>query len=131
MNYINAKVENIQSLDTLNLVNFSTNTQKIQMISLELNKKVQIGASVVLAVKATNISLAKDIHSVLSISNNLHVEIIDINFGELLCSVKLKLEDNILESIILKESALKMDLKIGENIIALIAENEISIMEVL
>jgi len=131
LNYINAKVENIQSLDTLNLVNFSTNTQKIQMISLELNKKVQIGASVVLAVKATNISLAKDIHSVLSISNNLHVEIIDINFGELLCSVKLKLEDNILESIILKESALKMDLKIGENIIALIAENEISIMEVL
>jgi len=131
LNYINAKVENIQSLDTLNLVSFSTNTQKIQMISLELNKKVQIGASVVLAVKATNISLAKDIHSVLSISNNLHVEIIDINFGELLCSVKLKLEDNILESIILKESALKMDLKIGENIIALIAENEISIMEVL
>ncbi|NCO02205.1 MAG: molybdenum-pterin-binding protein [Epsilonproteobacteria bacterium] len=47
--------------------------------------------------------------------------------GEILCSVRIKLQDTILESIITQSSALKMDIKVGDTIIALIKASDVSI----
>lgn len=131
MNYIRARVSNIQNSGALHLVDFIAESQTIQMMSLELNKKVQIDSELILAVKSTNIALSRDISSTLSISNQLQVKIKDISHGELLSSVKFEFVGSLMESIITKESALKMDIKIDETFIALIGANEISISELL
>jgi molybdopterin-binding protein len=131
VNYIRAEVKKIQSVDALNIVEFSASGQKIKMMSLELNEDIKVGAKVRLSVKSTNISLAKELNSKISISNILHVEIKEIKYGELLCSVRLKFALEELECVITKEACLDMDLQNEKKIMALISENEVSIMEVL
>ncbi|WP_200764022.1 TOBE domain-containing protein [Nitrosophilus alvini] len=82
-----------------------------------------------LGVKATNIALAKNLDGQLSISNQLTCTIEQINNGELLSSVKLRIGSHLIESIITRESSLRMNLKTGDIVVALIKASELSIIE--
>jgi len=130
MNKIEAKVVEIQSMDNLTIVSFEANKQQMQMMALGLNMKVEIGSRVILGAKATNIALAKSISSMISISNQLACVVESLKKGELLCSVKLRFHHTIIESIITMNSMKKMDIQVGETIIALIKSSELSILEV-
>jgi molybdate transport system regulatory protein len=99
------------------------------MMSLELNKNIKIGADVTLGVKASSISLAKNLSTGLSISNQLQTTIISVNNGTLLASIKLRFEDFILESIITLESSKRLSLHEGDTIVALIKSSDLSILE--
>lgn len=131
MNYIRAVVVDIQNVDAINIVSFEADSQTMKMISLELDNRVQIGSEVLLAVKSTNIALAKGIIAHISISNQLKAQIKSIDYGAILCSVKIFFAQSQIESIITKEAAVNMDLQVNDNIISLIQANEISIYEVL
>ncbi len=131
MNKIPATVLEIQSVQNLTLVSFSTAAQSLKMMALELPEKVQNGSSVMLTCKATNIAIAKNSDTMLSFSNQLHVTIKDIEKGELLCSLTLVFEENTLESIITADSAKRMNLQEGESVTALIKSSDLSITEVL
>ena len=93
----------------------------------QINEKLKTGLHVNIKTKSTNISLAKNLQTDLSISNQLECEVVELNHGEILCSVKMKIQDTILESIITQNSALKIDIKVGDKIIALIKATDISI----
>ncbi len=131
MNYIKAEISAIDSIGTINLVHFKVQTEVMKMISLELDQSLKVGTHVHLGAKATNIAIAKTFSGELSISNQLSSVITSLQMGELLCSVKFDFLGTSLESIITKDSAMKMNLKEGDAITALIKSSELSIVEVL
>ena len=129
MNLIDATILKIRAFDGVSLVEFETASQNLKMMSLDLDKSLQEGCRVILGVKASNISLALSVNDTLSISNQLHCRVHQLKVGELLASVKLEFNGAILESIITKDSALKMQIKEGDMLIGLIKSSELSILE--
>jgi molybdopterin-binding protein len=130
MNQIHATVKEIQSSDNITVVAFEAGALELRMMALGLNVPIKIGSRVTLGAKASSLSLAKNLSGMLSLSNQLACKIESINKGTLLCSVKVRFNDSILESIITLSSALKMNLQVGESITALIKASELSIIKV-
>ena len=137
MSHLIARIEKIASVDTLNIVIFDCEGQKLQMVSLELNEEIQPGVKVKLVCKPIAVALAKptvdvaSFCSMLSYSNQLKVQINTINKGTLLSSVSLSLGTFLLESIMGTDAVERLSLKEGDDVIALIKANELSILEVL
>lgn len=130
MNQIKATITNIKKHQNISALSFDALGFHMSMVALELNEKLQVGTHVTIKAKATNISLAKEIEHQISISNQLHGEVYEIDNGVILCSVKIKIKDTILESIITQNSASKMDIKVGDKIIALIKATDISVAQI-
>ena len=131
MNTIAATITDIQSVDTVNIVSFDVAGQAMRMMALELSERVGVGSKVMLGVKATNVTIAKEIRGQLSISNQLEVTIEKVDLGALLCSVKFTFKGQLWESIITRESALAMELESGDKVMALVKSSELSIAEIL
>ncbi len=131
MNRIDAVVTALESIDNISIVNFKVADQIMTMMALELDNALVVGSLVTLGVKASNIALAKELNGLLSISNQLPITIESINHGRLLCSVKFSFAGSLVESIITKKSALRMDLQVGMKSIALIKSSELSILEIM
>lgn len=131
MNTIAATISDIQSVDTVNIVSFDVAGQAMRMMALELSERVGVGSKVMLGVKATNVTIAKEIRGQLSISNQLEVTIEKVDLGALLCSVKFTFKGQLWESVITRESALAMKLESGDKVMALVKSSELSIVEVL
>jgi molybdopterin-binding protein len=127
MNLINATITDIKKYQNISTLSFDASGLKLSMVALEIDESLQVGTKVNLKAKATNIALAKDINSQLSISNQLKSTVQEITRGEILCSVKLKLAESTLESIITQSSAIAMNIQVGDEIIALIKASDISI----
>ncbi|MEA3491286.1 MAG: TOBE domain-containing protein [Campylobacterota bacterium] len=130
MNQIDAVVTGIEYSDAITIVSFEAANQALSMVALELDERLAIGSSVTLGVKATNISIATEPIGLLSISNQLNVTIDDIKSGELLSSIKFTFAGSLIESIVSRSSADRMDLGADREIIALIKASELSILEI-
>ncbi len=129
MNRIDAVVTAIEGFENITIVSFEAAGEPMRMMALELNDSLVVGSSVVLGIKASNIALASELNGLLSISNQLQVTVASVDNGELLSSVKFSFADTLIESIITRESSLKMNLQAGESVIALIKSSELSILE--
>ena len=136
MSQLLATIETIENVESLHIVTFNCAGQKLQMVSLELPESVQKGKKVTLACKPTSVAIAKPTAEVegfgtmLSYSNQLSVKISSLDEGVLLSSVMLTLGDFTLESILSTDALSRLDLKQGDEVIALIKSNELSILEV-
>lgn len=130
MNKILATVSAVESLDNLTVVSFKSNQHEMRLMALGLNFPLLEGSEVLLGVKSSNISLAKDLEGNISISNQLQCTIESIEMGALLCSVTLRFANATLRSVITKASATKMRLSENERVIALIKASDLSILEV-
>jgi molybdopterin-binding protein len=128
VNQLKAKVIHIKNVDTLHYLTFSLNQQVIHMLSLELDSKLKVGTFVHLAVKATHVSIAKELNYLLSLDNRLEGTIISIENGEILSSICLDIEGFHVESIISMESKTNMNLKVDDKVIVLINSADISIV---
>ncbi len=131
MNKFIAKVTKIQSVENLNIVNFDFFSQHLSMMSLELNDKLKVGSIVELTAKPTHIAIAKEFSGNISYANQLEAKIININNGELLSSIKLSCEETVYESVITKNSSLRMNLEVGNKITLFIKASELSIKKIL
>jgi molybdopterin-binding protein len=131
MNSITATISDIKSIQNLNIIEFNFGGEKLSMMSLDLLPDIKIGKRVLLVVKPTHVSIAKDLNAVVSFSNVLASRVVGIDNGTLLSSVVLKIKDIELESIIRVERSLSMDLKVGDEVSVLIQDSELSIREVL
>lgn len=131
MNTFTAEVVEINSVDNLNIVKFNSNGIMLNMMSLELNKNIKIGTKVKLSTKPTHVAIAKAFSGEVSYSNQLKAEILHVENGELLSSIKMQIENTTLESVITRSSSDRMNLHVGDEITALIKANEISILEIL
>lgn len=131
MNKFSAKITKIQSLENLNIVYFDFCNQTLSMMSLDLNEKVKIGCEVILTAKPTHIAIAKEFSGDISYSNQLAAKILEISNGELLSSIKLSIADATCESVITKNSSLRMNLKVDDRVTLFIKASELSIKEIL
>lgn len=126
-----ATIKKINSIDGLNIVEFSFCNQTLKMMSLDLSKDIQIDKKVKLSVNPSNVIIAKNLFGEISLSNQLVATINNIESGELLCSVILKIENIYIESIITKDSAERMKLKKDEQVTILIKASNLSIEEII
>lgn len=131
MSPIVATVTFIENLEQLNIVEFDFQGIKLKMMSLDLNKEIQVGKKVVLSIKPTNIALAKNLTGDLSFSNQIAATIDSIENGTLLSSVVLKTKEILFESIITLSSAKRMNLVVNDEVKMLIKASDVSILEVL
>ena len=131
MSQLVATIKKINSIDNLNIVEFDFHGLTLKMMSLDLNTDVQVGKKVKLSVKPTNISIAKNLIGEISLSNQIVATIENLENGQLLSSISLKVHNTILESIITVDSSKRMNLQIGESVTILIKASNLSIAEVL
>ncbi|MEN4046613.1 MULTISPECIES: TOBE domain-containing protein [Sulfurimonas] len=130
MNTIPAKAETIQTVQNLHVVHFTCNESTLGMMSLELPQTLTQNTEVLLTCKPTAIAIAKNLQGELSHANQLHVTVRSIEVGELLSVVELQFYDNVLESIITSDSLQRMQLHVGESVIALIKSSDLSLKEI-
>lgn len=131
MSQIRAKITDIKSYESLNIVSFDFFGTSLTMMSLELKEEVQIGKEVLLGVKATSIAIGKDFVGEISYSNQINSTIQDIEIGQLLCTISLKANDTLFESVITASSAQRLKLKKDDKVCAFIKASEISILKIL
>lgn len=131
MSQLVATIKKINSIDNLNIVEFDFHGLTLKMMSLDLNNDVQVGKKVKLSVKPTNISIAKNLIGEISLSNQIVATIENLENGQLLSSVSLKVHNTLLESIITVDSSKRMNLQIGEVVTILIKASNLSIEEVI
>jgi len=129
MSSLIATVKEIKNCDSLHIVKFDCHGQTLSMMSLDLPHNIVIGSKVKLVIKPSHIAIGKNLSGEVSYSNKLNTKIVTINNGQLLSSIKLSFFDTILESIITVDSSYKMDLKVGDSVIAFIKASELSIGE--
>jgi molybdopterin-binding protein len=98
---------------------------------LDLSENVQVKAAVRVHFKSTAVSIAKEFSGELSICNQLQVTISALEIGELLSLLHLKFYEYTLESIITTSSLKRMNLNVGDDVLALIKSSDLSIQEVL
>ena len=131
MSQLIATIKKISTVDSLNIVEFDFDGNILKMMSLDLSKEVQVGKKVILSVKATNVSLAKNLCGELSLSNKIVASIENIENGKLLSSITLKVNDTYIESIITVDSSIRMNLKKNDSVTILIKASNLSIEEIL
>ncbi|MFB1033179.1 MAG: TOBE domain-containing protein [Aliarcobacter cryaerophilus] len=126
-----ARVKDIKTIDSLNIVEFDFNNVTLKMMSLELHKEVKLESKVKLLVKPSNVIISKNYIEDISLSNQTLGKIVAIENGELLSSISLKIGDTTFESIITKESSKRLDLQEGNIVNILIKASDLSILRVL
>lgn len=126
-----AKITNIKNIDNLNIVTLECFGIELKMMSLELQNNINVGTIVIVTMKSTAISFAKDFHGEISISNQLDARVKEIKRGELLCGVKLLVSGMIFETFITMDSCTRLDLNIDDRVTVFIKASDISIGEVL
>ena len=126
-----ARVKDIKTIDSLNIVEFDFNNITLKMMSLELHKEVKLESKVKLLVKPTSVAISKKYIEDISLSNQALAKIVAIENGELLSSLSLQINDTFIESIITKESSQRLDLKKGDIINILIKASDLSIYRIL
>lgn len=132
-NELKASIYQIENIDELHIVKFKFQNYILSMMSLGL-KDIKKNQEVILSVNASQVAIAKDVdnlNEVLSYSNQIKCTIVELEIGKLLSCVKLKINDCIIESLITSQSAKRLELKLGNTVIALIKASELSIKEIL
>lgn len=131
MNKLEAIVSKVKSKDSLNLVFFSFKSLILSMISLDLSEKIKDGTKVIVSVKPTNITLAKDFEGLLSSSNKLKGKVTFIEEGELLSSVTCDILCISMQSMITTNALKQMNLSLDEEITLLFKASDLSIREII
>ncbi len=131
MNSIKTQITSISTLNNLNIIESKTHNDTLTMMSLDLPESLKKDSLVKLAIKPTNIMLAKEKIGAFSCENRLEAKIINIEKGELLCNVTVEYLQSTLEAIITLNAANSMQLKVNEDITLLIKASDIYIKEIL
>jgi len=129
MNLAQATIIRIESVDSINLVDFKISDQQMQMVSLELESSLVVGSRVTIACKSTNIVIAHKRYTSHTIVNQIDIEILQVNDGRLLSSVIFDFEGNRWEAIVTRDSLSRLNLKEGDRAIAMLNVSELSIVE--
>lgn len=126
MNEFVALIKEIQNEYILNITHFSFFNYNLKMISLELNN-FKVNNKVILQVKPINVMIGKNINGILSFSNKLKAQVIDIKPAKLLSCVYAKVENVVFECLITKNCLNELNLEIHDEITLFIKESDLSI----
>jgi len=131
MNTLVATVKEIYSIQQLHQVFVQCNDRTLQIVTLELDPKIQVGVKVKLSIKPTHLLLAKDHCKTLSITNQFPATLQNSNKGKILTTLKLQWQNTTLESIITTAAFEQLNIKEGVVVYGCVSESAITITEVL
>ncbi|MFA9388931.1 MAG: molybdopterin-binding protein [Prolixibacteraceae bacterium] len=130
MNKLPAKITTIQQSGTILLVDAEVEDQGFSALIIESAERPEwlgVGKGVDLVFKETEVSLAKDLQGKISTRNRMKCQILKIDKGELLSMITLKYGQYIVVSAITTRSVHALQLKIGDEVEALVKANEVSL----
>jgi len=128
MNRLKVTLKHIFSKDSLHIVEFSFCDEPLYMMSLELNQNIVVGAQVEIGIKPTHVAIMEEFSVRNSFVNQVRVSIVNIEYGELLCSIKGALNGEILEAVITTKACDRLQLGVGESVVMVLPASEIAIL---
>lgn len=132
MNKLPGEITQIQQSGAILLVDADVNGQVFSTLLIESATRpgwLQVGNTIDLVFKETEVSLAKNLLGQISLRNRMPCVILKIERGELLSRVFLKFQDYTLSSSITTRSVDSLNLNIGDEVEALVKANEVSLMK--
>ncbi len=130
MSKLSATVVSITSYEMLSIVTFDVCGHTLQMMSLDMQKRLHEGDKVVLGIKPWSVALVHKKVEQSSFTNQILAKVVRIEEGELLTRVVLEVGEERLESVILRQNAADLALHEGDDVVAVIPVGDISVAEV-
>jgi molybdopterin-binding protein len=100
MNVITAEVKEIVTNGRVNLVKFGFGKETINMLMLEMNLDLKVGARAELIIKPTSISVLNDF---CDFENIFKAKVVEVTEGEILANVTVEVNSVIIEAVTLKK----------------------------
>ena len=129
MSKLSATVVSVVAHEMLSIVTFDVWGHTLQMMSLDMQKRLHEGNKVVLGIKPWSVALVSEKVEKSSFANQVLMKVVCIEEGELLTRVVLKLGEERLESVILRQNAADLALHEGNDVVAVIPAGDISVAE--
>lgn len=132
MNRISATITAIQQSGTILLVDAEAGGKVFSALLIESINRPEwlgVGKAVDLVFKETEVSLAKNLQGQISMRNRMKCAVMKIDKGELLSMITLQFKNFTVVSAITTRSVNSLELKIGDEVDALVKANEVSLMK--
>jgi molybdate transport system regulatory protein len=133
MNKLPAIITTIQQSGSILLVDTEVDGQGFSALLIESFKKPEWlyeGNAVDLVFKETELSMAKELSGKISIRNRMGCHILEIEKGELLSKITLQFKRFTIASAITTRSANSLQLKVGDEVDAMVKSNEVSLRKI-
>ena len=130
MNEIDAKITNIEVVDSISLIELEQNNQKFKTVvinSSDNHVDYEIDQKVRLIFKETEVILGKGDFDSISLQNRIPSKIKDIESGKILSKIYLSSDVGDFCSIITSKSVSRLNLVSDSNVTAMIKTNELMI----
>jgi len=132
MNKLTGTISKIQQSGAILLVDVDVDGHSFSAMLIESATQpewLQPGNTIELVFKETEVSLAKNLSGMISMRNRMKCTVLHIDRGELLSKVSLQFQKHTITSAITTRSVNSLDLKIGDEVEALVKANEVSLMK--
>lgn len=132
MNKLTGKISKIQQSGAILLVDVNVDGHGFSAMLIESATQpewLQTGNMIDLVFKETEVSLAKNLSGIISMRNRMKCMVQHIDRGELLSKVSLQFQKYTITSAITTRSVDSLDLKVGDEVEALVKANEVSLMK--
>jgi len=132
MNRITGKISQIQHSGAILLVDIDVDGHGFSAMLIESATQpewLQKGNDVDIIFKETEVALAKNLSGIISMRNRMKCKVQQIERGELLSKISLQFQKYGITSAITTRSVNALDLKVGDEVEALVKANEVSLMK--
>jgi molybdate transport system regulatory protein len=132
MNKLSGTITKIQQSGAILLVDVEVDGHGFSAMLIESASQpdwLQVGNTIELVFKETEVSLAKNLSGMISMRNRMKCSVQAIERGELLSKIGLKFQEYIVTSAITTRSVDSLKLAIGDEVEALVKANEVSLMK--
>lgn len=133
MNKLRGRISAIEFNDHVSLVDVDVNGDSFTATLLETPEDapyLQVGNTVEVLFKETEVSLAKNLTGMISLRNRVKTTVKQVRSGVILSEVVLDYRGQSISSIITTRSIRRLEIKPGDEIEALVKANEMTLMEV-
>lgn len=131
MNKLTGTIIGIQQSGAILLVDVEVNGHGFSSMLIESVSQPDWlfqGNTINLVFKETEVSLAKNLSGIISMRNRMKCSVQQIDRGELLSKIDLKFGDYLITSAITTRAVDSLDLKVDDEVEALVKANEVSLM---
>jgi molybdate transport system regulatory protein len=132
MNKLTGKISQIQQSGAILLVDVDVDGHSFSAMLIESTTQpewLKTGNTIELVFKETEVSLAKNLSGMISMRNRMKCIVLHIERGELLSKVSLQFQKYTITSAITTRSVNSLELKIDDEVEALVKANEVSLMK--
>lgn len=132
MNSFKGEITNLQTSGELSRVKIQIGSEQLSTIVIGNSESMTylgLGNRIQVIFKETEVIIAKGDTSAVSLQNQIKGQISRINKGDLLSKIEVNTNIGIVKSIITSNAVQQLELKEGEEVIAMIKSNEIMLAE--